>query len=155
MSDSNHEDLHLVGDRVTAFQDLLQANLDSYNVLTEAIELLEDPGLAERFRHIALRRAKNAEDLKRCLRVNDIEPHASGTLTGFLRQVWINCRVAISTRELHPLLVELARAEDAIQSAYGDAVKQLAGSEALSFVVDQYQVIGRDSMEIKAFRNTL
>lgn len=155
LSDYNADNINLFGDHLVAFKDLVQANLDSYNVLTKAIDLMDNPNLADRIRLIALRRAQNAEDLKRHIRLNDIEPKSSGSLGGFLREIWLACKTAISAGDRQVLFDELVKAEDAIHSAYGDAVKHLAGSEALSLIVEQYQVIGRDSGEIKAFRNVL
>lgn len=137
---------------IVEFLDLVQANLDSYNVLTEASDRMNDPVLAEILAAIALRRARNAEDLKRHLRVNDEVAGTSGTLTGLLHQVWVDCRAAINAGDSYVMLIEAEKAEDAIQRAYGNAVRHLGDSATLAHVLEQYRVIGRDAKEIADLR---
>lgn len=148
-------DLNLSCEAVSEFQELVQANLDSYSVLTEAATCMNDPVLTEFLTAVALRRAQNAEDLKRHLRLNDEEPRTSGSLGAALRQIWIDCRAAINAGDSYVMMIEAEKAELVIQTAYEQAIKHLSDASVLTRVIGQLREIREDSTEIGGLRENL
>lgn len=137
------------------FQQLVEANLDSYHVLTEIADRMNDPVFAEDLREIAVRRGKNAEELETHLRQNEESPPTQGTLCGKLRQAWVDVRAAINAGDTYVMLVEAEKAERAIESAYTTAIKHLSNSALLSAVLDHVHVMNEDSNTISEFRKNM
>lgn len=147
--------MQLSDDAVRQFQDLTQANLDSFHILTEVSDLMNDPVISERLSEMAVRRGEFAEELKWHLRENGEEPKSSGTLHGTLRQIWIDFRAAINSGDTYVMLLEAEKAEAAIQAAYEDAIKHLSSSALRSAVSKHVHRITEDARSISGLRENL
>jgi len=145
-----------LSDEVAAeFRDLVRANLDSHDVLTEIANCMNDSVTAEKLNDIAQRRSANADDLRQWLSLSHDGTKEGGGLGIKLQQIWIDCRAAVNDGDTYVMLIEAEKAEADIQDAYAKAISTLSETSILSRMIQQFSEIRRDSELIAGLRTNL
>lgn len=137
------------------FRDLVRANLDSHDVLTEIANCMNDSVTAEKLMEIAQRRLANADDLRQWLSLSHDGASQGGGLGVKLQQVWIDCRAAVNAGDTYVMLIEAEKAEADIQAAYAKAISTLSETSILSRMIQQFNTIRDDSESIAGLRSNL
>lgn len=128
----------LSDDTLEHLQDLVQTNIDSRDGFRDAAEQIPDAALATYFRELADERARQAEELQTYVELNNERPVREGSFLAALHRSWISIRDSLAGNEVHAVLAEAERGEDAIKGAYEEALTATAGSAVNDVLQTQY-----------------
>ena len=119
-------------------QDLVQINIDSRDGFREAAGQITDAALATYFRELAEQRAHQAEELQTYVELNNERPVKDGSFLAAVHRSWLSIRDSLTGSDVHAVLAEAERGEDAIKQAYEDGLKNTAGSAINDVLQAQY-----------------
>lgn len=122
-----------------AVQDLIRLNIDSAEGFAAAADLIEDRSLADLFREYSAQRAANAEELRASVAYNGEEPADHGSVSGTLHRWWLEIKGKVTGGQVHSVLAEAERGEDAIKHRYEEVLKECAGSPIVDLLTTQYR----------------
>lgn len=128
---------------VNLLQDLIQINLDSRDGFRMAAGAIEDMNLAGVFDFFAQQRETQANELSKLILRSGERPRREGTYLAALHRAWTEVRGILATDDRLAMLEEAERGEDAIVSAYRDAVQQAAGTPV-------HELLRQHSLHVKA-----
>lgn len=126
---------------VNKVQELIRANIDSFDGLEDAAELINDERLAQLFRSIADERSTFASELQEYVEWNGEQAAKEGTLTARVHHAWINVRNLLGGGDPRAVLAEAERGEDHIRTGYEGVLKETAGSAVHELLLAQYNAI--------------
>ncbi|MGV3485697.1 MAG: PA2169 family four-helix-bundle protein [Planctomycetaceae bacterium] len=148
------ETKHALSDRsVNKVQELIRANIDSFDGLEDAAELITDRRVADLFRSIADERSTFASELQEWVEWNGEEAAKEGSLTARVHHAWVNVRNQLSGGDPHTVLAEAERGEDHIQCGYEDVLKETPGSRVHDLLLAQYAAIKAAHDRIRDLRD--
>lgn len=138
---------------IDKLQELIQANIDSYNGYLESAEELADEKLSELFTAIGHQRSAMATDLQNFVQLNGTEAEDEGSVAAKTHRIWINIRGKISGGDPYGILIEAERGEDHIKHAYEDVLKETAGSAMNDVLTAQYAKVKAGHDKIRDLRD--
>jgi len=129
-------------------QDLVKVNIDSAKGFREACDSVDDVSFQTLFLDLANERDRFADELGRHLRAEHEIPPDRGTLAGVLHRWWIDARSKFTDGDLHAVLAEAVRGEEAIKERYEKALEETVGSPVHDILAGQFDAIraGHDRM---------
>lgn len=101
---------------------LVATELDAQRGLGRAAELMNDEGLASRFRSMAAERARMASELLNAGARHGLEDRDGGTAGGALRRAWMTLKDEVIDDD-HAILVTIAKAENEALETYEQALR--------------------------------
>ncbi|MAT70795.1 MAG: histidine kinase [Planctomycetaceae bacterium] len=139
---------------IAKLQDLIQANIDSYNGFHESAEELADERLSKLFREIGDCRSAQATELQNYVEINNEDAQDDGSVAAKLHRVWINIRGKLNGGDAHAILAEAERGEDHIKEAYEDVLTETAGSAMNDVLTAQYAKVKEGHDKIRDLRDS-
>lgn len=133
--------LDLNPETIEALQDLIEANIDSKEILLEAVDAVDDESMEVLFGRVAQARAAHTQELSSYVRANDETPELEGSTGGTVRQTWLKFRSAINGGDPKVVLIEAERAEDVIKAKYEDLLVKTAGSAMNDILMRQFREV--------------
>ncbi len=133
---------------------LVRLNIDSCKGWTVAAENTEDLALRARFFQFARIRDESGSELQQLVRSASQVPPETGTVEGSVHRWWLNIRAKISGADLHAILVEAERGEDAIKNAYESILQEPTSPELMAVFARQYTQVKAIHDEVKAMRDS-
>lgn len=112
---------------IKTLQELIQINIDSAEGFRHVANKSSSAPIAAAFQELAVQREKQADELSVYVAINDTNPNREGTYAAAVHRCWMACRELLSSNDLHSLLAEAERGEDAILKAYDDACHTTSG----------------------------
>jgi uncharacterized protein (TIGR02284 family) len=146
-------DLNLDPETVAKLQELIRANIDSYDGFHEASEEIEDKAISRLFRDIANDRSLMASELQQYVDWNGEEAAKEGSLAGSIYQAWVSIRNKISGGDAYTILSEAERGEDRIKDAYEDVLKSTSESAIHNVLMSQYSNIKAGHDRVRDLRD--
>ena len=128
----------LADETLDTLQDLVQINIDSRDGFREAAGQITDAALATYFRELADQRAQQAEELQTYVQLNNERPVRDGSFLAAVHRSWLSIRDSLTGTDVHAVLAEAERGEDAIKGAYEEGLKETAGSAINDVLQSQY-----------------
>lgn len=113
---------------ITQLQELTQINIDSRDGYRHASEATNDLTLQSAFEQLAIDRDTQADELARFVAWSGETPRREGSFSAAVHRAWITVRESVSFDDRYAILCEVERGEDAIKSAYEDAIEVCAGN---------------------------
>lgn len=123
---------------INTLQDLIQMNLDSRDGFRMAAGKVDDMNLAGVFDFFAQQRESQANDLSKFVVRTGERPRRDGTYLAAIHRTWMNIRTMLSSDDRQAVLDEAERGEDAIKSAYEEALRQTANTLVHDMLREQY-----------------
>jgi uncharacterized protein (TIGR02284 family) len=137
-------------------KNLVQILHDGQEGFRTASEDVKSALLKEIFSRFSLQRAKFAGELEaELLSLGEVDPQDEGTtLRGAAHRVWIDLKAALTGNDLHAVLAEAERGEDAAVKAYKEALAQQDLPSSLrSLISRQALAVKATHDEVKALRD--
>lgn len=132
---------------------LVRLNIDSCKGWTAAAENTDDPALRSRFFQFARVRDEAGSELQTLVRAAGDVPPENGTVEGSVHRWWMNIKSKITGANLHGLLVDAERGEDAIKHAYEKILAEPTAPELMNVFSRQYAQVRAIHDEVKALRD--
>jgi uncharacterized protein (TIGR02284 family) len=123
---------------INTLQDLIQINLDSRDGFRMAAGKINDMNLAGVFDFFAQQRESQASDLSKFVVRTGERPRREGTYLAAIHRTWTEIRTLVTSDDRLAMLEEAERGEDAIKSAYEDALRQTANTPVHDLLREQY-----------------
>lgn len=130
--------LNLSDETLAAVQDLIQINIDSRDGFRHASSTIDDVTVSSLFEFLADQRDQQADELASYVLVNGERPRREGSYLATMHRTWIDIREMLTKNDTTAVLEEAERGEDAIKSAYEDALRNTAGSAMNDVLLEQY-----------------
>lgn len=135
-------------------QDLIQLNIDSRDGYRMASEKLEDLTLASAFDFVAHDRELQADELSLFVARTGERPRHEGSYLAALQRTWNEIREMFSSDDRLAMLEEAERGEDAVKSAYEDALQTTtAGIELHDVLQEQFAQVKASHDRIRDLRD--
>ncbi|QDU46175.1 hypothetical protein Mal52_46740 [Symmachiella dynata] len=125
---------------ITALQELIEINLDSYNGFTKAANLIEDTTLQHHFAGVAQERIRQAVGLQQLIDSDDEQPLIEGSIAGRIHRAIMDWKDTFSEGP-NAVLTEVKRGEDYIKAKYEAVLSRTAGSKAAGLLKRQYAAV--------------
>jgi uncharacterized protein (TIGR02284 family) len=138
---------------IDSANELIRLNIDSAKGWTAAAEGTEDSSLRGRFFEFARVRDTAAAELQTLIRAAGDVPPEAGTAQGSVHRWWMNIKARITGSDVHAILVEAERGEDAIKHAYEQILSEPISPELSGIVSRQYTQVRAIHDEVKALRD--
>ncbi len=138
---------------ITKLQQLIRANIDSYDGFREAADQIEDANIATLFRQLAEERSNLATQLQQHVQWNGEEAAEDGTMAATVHRAWINVRSMVSGGDAYAMLAEAEAGEDHIKQAYEDVLKETAGSAMNAVLQQQYMTVKKAHDRVRDLRD--
>lgn len=103
-------------------EELVATDLDAQRGLGRAAELIDDEGLASRFRSMAAERGRMASELLNAGARHGVEDRDGGTAGGTLRRAWMTLKDEVVDDD-HAVLTTIAKAEKEALETYEQALR--------------------------------
>jgi uncharacterized protein (TIGR02284 family) len=139
---------------IEKLQQLIQANIDSYNGCLESAEEIDDSRLATLFRDLGNQRLAMASELQQYVEFNGVDPEQDGSIAAKTHRIWINIRSKINGGDPYVILIEAERGEDHIKAAYEDVLKETAGSAMNDVLTAQYALVKAGHDQVRDLRDS-
>jgi uncharacterized protein (TIGR02284 family) len=144
---------HLSPQTISALQDLIQANIDSRDGFRYAAQSVDNLTLQSAFEEVADHRDGQADELAQYVAWNGEQPRRDGSVAAAVHRTWMSVRELLSSDDLHAVLAEAERGEDAIRRAYENALQSTAGSAMNDVVLHQYVAVKATHDRIRELRD--
>ncbi len=105
-----------------------------------------DPSLRETLVRFGTQRGQTANELEQAMAVGQIEATSDGTLAGTVHRAWIGVRQAVSAASNHAVLEECIRGEEAANTKFARARRQLL-PEPLASLTSRLEQEATDAIE--------
>ena len=138
---------------IAKLHDLVRINIDSDEGFTEASKDIKDKSIAALFIELARQRRNNALELREFISWSGETAAVQGSYVGALHRAWINLRGMISGGDPYAILAEAERGEDAIKSAYEDAMSAVSETSIRDLIDKQYASVRADHDKVKSMRD--
>lgn len=109
-------------------RDLIRINLDAKKGFETAARELDNDRIRALFLGCAAERARQADELRRYVELNDEQASDGGSAKGALHRAWLTFRAALSGDTDVAVLAEAERGEDKIKELYEEVIVDTAGS---------------------------
>lgn len=139
---------------ISAIQELIEINIDSYNGAKQAADEIEDAPLRHFFTDLADQRVGQAVALQMLIIRNGEEPITKGSIAGRIHRAIMDWRSAFSTGPA-AVLKEAERGEDYIKAKYEAALPQTAGSAVTDVLNDQYGAVKSAHDRVRDLRDSM
>ncbi len=143
----------LKDETVKKIQNLIQANIDSYDGFREVAEEIDDKKLSALFSLIAHDRSSLATELQNYVEWNGEEAEEDGSVAASIHRTWIDIRAKLNGGDAYVILIEAERGEDHIKEAYEDVLKDTAGSAMNDVLTEQYSIVKAGHDKIRDLRD--
>lgn len=130
--------ISLSEDTVNRLQDLIQMNLDSRDGFRMASIKIDDLNLAGVFDFFAQQREMQANELSKFVIRTGERPRQDGTYLAAIHRTWTEIRTILASDDRLAMLEEAERGEDAIKSAYEDALRKVSDMWVRDVLQEQY-----------------
>ena len=107
-----------------ALNRLIRAGRDAELGFMAAADGASDPELVQLFAGYALQRAKAVVELQERVRTLRATPEENGTVGGEVHRAWMGLKDAMDLNDLHGILAECVRGEEAAVKAYREALAE-------------------------------
>jgi uncharacterized protein (TIGR02284 family) len=138
---------------INTLQDLIQMNLDSRDGYRLAAGKIDDLNLAGIFDFFAQQRETQASELSKFVIRTGERPRREGTYLAVLHRSWMEIRTLMTSDDRLALLEEAERGEDAIKSAYEEAVRQTVATPVHEMLREQCLHVKAGHDRIRDLRN--
>jgi uncharacterized protein (TIGR02284 family) len=138
---------------VAKLHDLVRINIDSDDGFTEASKDIKDKSIAALFIELAGQRRNNALELQEFISWSGEKAAVQGSYVAAMHRAWINLRGMISGGDSYAILAEAERGEDAIKSAYEDAMPAVSETSIRELLDKQYASVRADHDKVKSMRD--
>lgn len=122
-------------------QELIQINLDSEKGFNEASHKIDNKSIATMFVELGRQRRDNALELEKIMTWNGRTPVEDGSYLASFHRAWLSLRGMLSGGNVHAILSEAERGEDAIKKAYEEVLIETAGSAVNDVLTRQYAIV--------------
>lgn len=150
---SSNTKTEMKAETIETLQDLIRANIDSFDGLREAAEEIDDISISSLFRDIALERSNFASELQDFVVWNGVDAVGEGSFSAAVHRAWINVRSKLNSGDPYVVLVEAEFGEDQIKEAYEESLRQTTGSEINTVLQRQYARIKAGHDRIRDLRD--
>ncbi|CAK9003864.1 DUF2383 domain-containing protein [Durusdinium trenchii] len=140
---------------IETLQELIQINIDSAKGFRHVAEECSSAPIAAAFEELALQRKKQADELAIHVAINDEQPHREGSYLAAVHRCWMTCRKLLSSNDLHSLLAEAERGEDAVLEAYEEACQQTLGRAIHSVLRGHRERVQQVHDDVRNLRDAL
>ena len=144
---------NLPNETVNKLQDLIQYNIDAKDGFSEAAEKIENTQIAGLFRDYAAQRARFAQELQTYVAAAHEDPKTKGSLSAAAHRTWMGLREALSGNDVHAVLAEAERGEDAIKSKYEDVLQDGSAAPVSDVLQRQYVEIKQAHDRVRDLRD--
>ena len=134
-------------------QELIQINLDSEKGFNEASHKIDNKSIATMFVELGRQRRDNALELEKIMTWNGRTPVEDGSYLGSFHRAWLNLRGMLSGGNVHAILSEAERGEDAIKKAYEEILIETAGSAVNDVLSRQYAIVKAGHDRVRDMRD--
>ncbi|TWU58265.1 PA2169 family four-helix-bundle protein [Rubripirellula reticaptiva] len=138
---------------VNKLQELIRANIDSYNGFHESAEEIDDSKLTALFKQLGDERSAMASELQKFVEFNGKEAEDDGSVAAKTHRIWINIRAKINGGDPYVILIEAERGEDHIKEAYEEVLKETAGSAMNDVLTAQYVKVKAGHDKVRDLRD--
>lgn len=139
---------------IETVQDLIQLNIDSRDGYRLAAEKLEDLTVASAFDFVAHQRELHADELALFVARTGERPRREGSYLATVQRTWNEIREMLSGDDCLAMLEEAERGEDAVKSAYEDALRTTtAGIELHDVLQEQFADVKASHDRIRDLRD--
>lgn len=139
---------------IKKLQRLIRANIDSYDGLNEAADVIGDQAVANLFRDLAAERFAMTKELQIYVERNGEEAEYDGSFAARIHRVWLDIRAKLSDGDSFIILIEAERGEDHIKHAYENVLKETAGSAMNDVLQSQYVRVKAGHDRIRDLRDS-
>jgi uncharacterized protein (TIGR02284 family) len=143
---------NLTADTIQCVQQLIQANIDSAEILEAAAKRLNDVIVGGRFDQLASKRRNYAEELQTYVAANHELPADSGTVAETARRWWLDIRAVVNGGDSYVVLIEADRAEERIKQLYEDVLTRCAGNALSGVLHRQFAELKQGHDEVRGLR---
>jgi len=126
---------------ISKLQNLIRANIDSYDGFQDSAEAIKNDAISRLFQEIAADRSLLTAELQEFVEWNGEEAAKEGSLAAGVYHAWISIRGKACSGDLYLILTEVERAEDRIKEAYEDVLKATAGNAMNNILMNQYKIV--------------
>lgn len=138
---------------ISKLQDLIRANIDSYDGFQDSADMIENGDISRLFQEVAADRSQLAAELQELVEWNGEEAAKEGSLTAGVYHAWIGIRGKVSGGDPYAILTEVEHAEDRIKNAYEDVLKATEGNAMNRVLMNQYKVVQLGHDRIRSLRD--
>lgn len=125
-------------DVLDKLQNLIQANIDSFDGFKHAANKLEDPDHWVPMFELAFQRGLHAERLRKIVTLCGEKPVESGSVMASAHRCWTDLKSAVTEGDAYTILAEAERGEDYIKGLYEDILADTAGEPTTRLLNEQY-----------------
>lgn len=144
----------LSDDAVERLKDLVRINLDSAKGFETTADQVETASVADLMRSLATQRRSFANDLRQQIRFNMEEVGNEGLIRAKVHRWWIGVRGKVQDGDLHAMLSEAEKGEDAIKDLYQDVLKETMGSPVHPLLQSQYESVKQGHDRMRSMRDS-
>jgi uncharacterized protein (TIGR02284 family) len=142
----------ITADNVATLEELIQCNNDSATGYDNAIELVENAGLADLFRRLADERREQSRQLASIVATHGGDPRQTGSMAAAAQRAWTNLRTAMGGGP-PAVLSEAESNEDYMVERYEHSLKEMNGT-TIGALLQQHLAAVRDAHDrIKQLRD--
>lgn len=139
---------------ITAVQELIEINIDSYNGFKQAAKQTADTPLPCLFDELADQRVSQAVALQKLVIRNGEEPISEGSIEGRIHRAIMDWRETLGGGPIS-VLKEAERGEDYIKAKYEAVLTKTAGSAVTDVLNHQYAAVRTAHDRVRDLRDAL
>lgn len=129
---------------------LIKIAEDGKDGYRSSADMVEVPQYRKMFLEIAQQRGRFAEQLRAEVTKLGGEPADSGSFAGPIHRAWVNLRVALSSKNVYPILDECRRGDESAVEEYQEILKAGIPTPIAQLLGDQVRTINETLGEIKS-----
>ena len=134
---------------------LIRAGRDGELGFLAAADGVPDPELVQLFAEYAVQRAKAVVELQERVRVLRGTPDDNGTLGGEVHRAWLGLKAAMDATDIHGVLAECVRGEEAAVMVYREALAERDVDEQTRDIIQrQYEQVQATHDRLRQLRDS-